>query len=335
MRSAARLTRQGYGALGVGAVVAVIGLRLGYSGVAAFGLALLGFVIFTLIALQRTPPLQVRRDTSPASPRRLDDGTVTLTVRNRGRRAARLDGSEMMGRTELEVYVPYVTPGRTIQVRYPLSTERRGEVVLGPLRVKRLGLAGLAAGRVSLPGTHTVTVLPRVLPAAWPGGPITVLVDDRAASYPPDTRDFDEAVDVAVSLIAATAAAGFPFTVRTAVRTTLAGPPRGSGDRVATAVTQLATLSLVTLRAEVPAVGGAVAVGVTGSAGDPSPLLAALSTAARAVLLVVDRRPDQMVAAVTNVLTLRAPRAEELLVAWADVVPTTGDTARSPRWEIA
>jgi uncharacterized protein (DUF58 family) len=344
MMSTGRLTRQGCGALAVGAVMAVLGVRLGYPGVAGFGFALVGFVAFAAIALRKLPPLDLRREASPPAPGRLGDCTVTLKVRNRGRRAVRLEGNEPMGGTDLEVRVPYLPPGRTVHIRYPLPTQRRGPVVLGPLRLRRLGLAGLAAGEVSLPATHTVTVIPRLLPAAAPRGSLSVLVDDRKASYPPGAPDFDEAVDAAASLVAAAAGAGCPYAVHTMSLPALAGSTGGAG--VAATVGQLATLALAKPAVDAPVrlAEPNVAVGVTGAAGDPAPMLAALSGAAlsgaalsgaalsgaalsgaaRAMLLIVDRRPDRMVTVAGDVLVLRAPRAEELLVAWGEVAAGRG-----------
>jgi hypothetical protein len=196
--------------------------------------------------------------------------------------------------------------------------------VLGPLRLRRVGLAGLAVGVARLPARHTVTVMPRVLPATVPG-PLTVLIDNRTTAYPAGSADMDEAVDVAASLAAAAAAAGVSCSLATmsghidarsdllqslAVLRPLAGRLRGTGQ--------------LRLRS-------GIAVGVTGAAGDPKPLLEALSGASSAVLLIVDTRPAQMATLAGNVLVLRAPRAEELVVAWDEIASGLRVEATVPR----
>ena len=284
----ARLTRHGWGALAVGAGAAVTGLRLGYPTVAAFGTSLVGFVLAALIQLRRPPPPVVRREPTPEGPHRFEECTVTLAITNRGHRAARLDGVELLDGDELEVAVPYVSPGKTVHIRYPVPTERRGPVVLGPLRLRRLGLGGLAVGTASLRARQSVVVAPRALPTSAPSG-LTVIIDNREAAYPQRSLDFDEAVDVAFSLCRA--ATADPVRLRS-----VSGPVEADA---------LATL---------PRVKGRV-----------RPLTTVDPTgAARAVLLVVDTRPQRMVTMAGTVLVLRAPRAEELLVAWHEAAAGLG-----------
>jgi uncharacterized protein (DUF58 family) len=324
MRTKARLTRHGWGALGLGVVMAGLGLRLGYPGVVGFGATLAGVVACALFALLTLPALEVGREASPAVPRRLDECTVTLAVRNRGRRPASLDGFELMDATTMPVDVPYVSPGRRIHIRYPLPTQRRGPVVLGPLHLRRLGLAGLAVGVARLPPRHTVMVAPRLLPATVPG-PLTVLIDNRAASYPTGTADLDEAVDVAASLAAAASSAGFPHSLVTM---------SGHIDSHSDVFEALAVLRPVAGRVRAPGplrADGGVVVGIAGAAGDSRPLLDALSGAGSAVLLVVDTRPAQMATLAGNVLVVRAPRAEELLIAWDEIASGLPAEATVPR----
>jgi uncharacterized protein (DUF58 family) len=328
MRTTARLTGQGYGALALGAAMVWLGLALGYPGVVGFGATLVGVVAAALLTLLKLPALRVQREAGPAAPRRLDECTITLAVSNRGQHPASLDGFELMDGVKLPVEVPYLSPGRKIHVRYPLPTDRRGPVVLGPLRLQRIGLAGLAVGIASPPARHTVTVMPRVLPATVPG-PLSVLIDNRTAGYPPERADLDEAVDVAASLAAAATAAGFPYSLATM---------SGQIDARSDVFEALALLRPVAGRVRAPGqlgANGGIAVGVTGAAGDPKPLLEALSGAGSAVLLVVDTRPAQMATLAGNVLVLRAPRAEELLIAWDEIASGLRVEATVPRTSAA
>jgi len=324
MRTTARLTRQGWAAFALGVAMTMIGLRLGYPGVVGFGATLVGVVAAALLALLKLPALEVQREASPAVPRRLDECTVTLAVRNRGSRPASLDGFESMDASTMPVDVPYVSPGRKIHIRYPLPTDRRGPVVLGPLHLRRLGLAGLAVGMARLPARRTVTVMPRILPATAPG-PLTVLVDNREAGYPPVTADFDEVVDVAASLAAAASSAGYPYALAT-----MSGYIDTRGD----VLEALAALRPVAGRVRAPGqlrADGGIAVGITGAGGDPRPVMEAISGAGTAVLLIVDTRPAQMATLAGNVLVLRAPRAEELLIAWDEIASGLRVDATVPR----
>jgi uncharacterized protein (DUF58 family) len=138
---------------------------------------------------------------------------------------------------------------------------------------------------------------------------LLVVLDDRADSYL--TGDFEDAVEVAASLVNAAAGASQPVRLATASgRLDLADPTRA-----------LAALAEVAMAGAVPAVppaaGQDVLVVVTGDRGaGPGGLFAAAGEAATGVLLVVDTSPDRMVAATGPALILRGPRAEDLLHAW-------------------
>ena len=93
-------------------------------------------------------------------------------MRSAGRRfATSLDADERIGAERVPVAVPRLRPGQTVEASYEIPTSLRGVVEVGPLRLRRVGVAGLAVGEGLTGGTLAVHVLPRVLPVlGLPGG---------------------------------------------------------------------------------------------------------------------------------------------------------------------
>jgi uncharacterized protein (DUF58 family) len=117
---------------------------------------------------------------------------MTLTVRNTSRvRAANLVAADRCGRASVPVPLLRLRPGRDTTVDYPVPTERRGIVAVGPLRVTRgdpLGLVTL--GRTYGESTN-VWVHPRIhLLRATPAG-ITRSLDGRIDKVPHGSITFD------------------------------------------------------------------------------------------------------------------------------------------------
>lgn len=161
---------------------------------------------------------------------------------------------------------------------------------------------------------------------ADPSAPhLTVLLDDRAASYHDD--GFEEAVDVAASLLATAAEQRSPSRVLT-----LSGSLDHATTSPPTSVATGLEPELLGLLARITTTGdtgpGAhlfsgspdILAVVTGSAAALPPLLADAAGAPVGVVAVVDPEPDQLVGASRGVTVLRGPRAEELVHAWRSAV---------------
>jgi len=253
---------------------------------------------------------------------------------------------------------------------YPVPTDRRGRLVVGPLRLRRFGPAGLTVSSHEAEGQDTVRVRPRLLPVrAVPRGArhghvdaaeraarggtdiiglreyqpgddlrrvhwgtsaragmlmvredadplqahLTVVLDDGTAAYArPD--DFEEAVEVAASLLSAAAADGHPVRLRTL--------QRGldlDAEHIDRVLSELVDVSLVDSGGERPLAPDdldVVAV-VTGEAADIEALVAAADRAEVGAVLVVGSADDPVPG---HVAVLRAPTASELLGAWDDLV---------------
>lgn len=164
---------------------------------------------------------------------------------------------------------------------------------------------------------------------------LTVLLDDAAASYAAD--GFEEAVDVAASLVAAAAASGSPVRLVTtsggADHDVPAGPPGSGTAEILAGEVLVACATLVARDATSPgarprtvpgaAPGGPapdVLVVVSGASADLPALALLAAGAPHGVVLLVDPAPDQVVDVVGATTVVRGPRAEDITAAWSLVV---------------
>jgi len=160
---------------------------------------------------------------------------------------------------------------------------------------------------------------------ADPSAPhLTVLLDDRAAGYSGD--GFEEAVDVAASLLAAAALSSSPGRVRTlsgSVDVESPVSPVGAGldPAVLGLLADVATVPGPVPPAHRALVGAPdVLAVVTGAGADLADLLLDAASAPAGVVLVVDDDPTALVAAREGVTVLRGPRAEDLVHGWRTAV---------------
>jgi len=383
-----RWTARGYATCVLGALLMGLGLWWRYPGLAALGVAFLGLAVTALVAMLVPVPVTVHRSTTPEEVARLDTCTGTLSMTNRSARfPLALDATESVGAERMPVLVPTLRPGGSTEVTYPVPTLRHGTLVVGPLRLRRVGLAGLAEGTSLVPGTSEIRVLPRVLPVRGlppgarrghmgaeervahggtdlmalreylPGDDVrrlhwatsarhgslmvredadparaalTVLVDDRAASYPGEL-DLEEAVDVAASLVGMTVVHRHPCWLRTVSGRVLASAPGtvhsgvdAEAVELRDAVARIAAVDVDRQPDPVPPHALDVVVAVTGAGADLAPFVLAVSRTEVGVVLVVDTDPDRTAGTAGPGLVLRAPRAEELLYAWDLLVVGAG-----------
>jgi uncharacterized protein (DUF58 family) len=115
-----------------------------------------------------------------------------VTVRNTSRlRAANLIAADRCGVRTVAVPLLRLRPGRDTTVVYPVPTERRGVVPVGPLRVTRSDPLGLLTLARTHGGTTTVWVHPRIHPLrAVPAGMARSL-DGRIDKVPQGSITFD------------------------------------------------------------------------------------------------------------------------------------------------
>lgn len=167
---------------------------------------------------------------------------------------------------------------------------------------------------------------------ADPSAPhLTVLLDDDPAAYVDD--GFEEAVDVAASLLAVAAERGSPARlVTTSGRTELDCPPpaglgAGLDPHVVDVLThvELAPVPDASVRAEL--LDRALSAGspdvlavVTGSRAPLDPFVLEAERSATGVVLVLDPNPARLASAAGRVTVLRCPRAADVVQAWRTVL---------------
>jgi uncharacterized protein (DUF58 family) len=156
-----------------GAVAALAaGFGYGYPELGLLGTAALVAVGFALAYSAWRPALLVRRVAEPDRVERGASCTVTLTVANTSRlRAATVLAEDRCGARTVPVPLVRLRPRRDTAVSYPVPTDRRGVVPIGPLRVTRQDPLGLAAVSRGHGDAVRVWVHPRIHPlTAVPAG---------------------------------------------------------------------------------------------------------------------------------------------------------------------
>lgn len=186
------VTARGWG-LTVGATaVLVVAFRYGYPELAVLGAAGLTAVLTALAHALWRPRLDVTRVADPDRVERGRPASMTVTVRNASRlRAANLVAVDRCGSLTVPVPLLRLRPGRDTTVSYPVPTDRRGVVSVGPLavvRVDALGLVSVARGHGE---PATVRVHPRIHPlTAVPAG-VARSLDGRVDTVAAGTITFD------------------------------------------------------------------------------------------------------------------------------------------------
>ncbi|HEX6352722.1 DUF58 domain-containing protein [Actinophytocola sp.] len=160
-----RLTPRGVSALVLGMLLTGLGLWWRYPGLTGFGAALVLMVVAAVATVIVPAPVRAARTVRPRTVHRLGRCAGTLVLTSTSRRfPVRLDAVDLIGGTPIGIDVPVLRPGAESSVEYPVPTTRRGVLPIGPLELRRPGLAGLAGSRVSLGDVTDVRVVPRVLP---------------------------------------------------------------------------------------------------------------------------------------------------------------------------
>jgi uncharacterized protein (DUF58 family) len=186
------VTGRGVGVLAGAVILLGVGFRFGYPDLAVLGTAAAVAVLSGAVFAAWRPRLGVERFADPDRVARGEPARMTLTVRNTSRlRAANLIAADRCGGRTVPVPLLRLRPGHDTTVEYPVPTQRRGVVPVGPLRVVRgdpLGLLWLAR---TYGGTATVWVHPRIHPLrAVPAGMARSL-DGRIDKVPQGSITFD------------------------------------------------------------------------------------------------------------------------------------------------
>lgn len=191
------VTLRGWGLAVAGVALVASGFLFGYPELAVLGGISLVAVVVALLHAALRPELEVKRSVDPDRVSRGESSTVTLTIRNIGRfGAATLLAHDRCGwgrHSTATVPVPLLRlrHGRSTDVTYPVPTQRRGVVGVGPLQITRrdpLGLVSLTRGQGD---TSTIWVYPKShLMQSVPAG-ISRSLDGRLDRVPHGAITFD------------------------------------------------------------------------------------------------------------------------------------------------
>jgi uncharacterized protein (DUF58 family) len=186
------LTRRGTGLLLSVPVLAGTGFAFGYPELAVLASAALLAVLFAALYAVWRPRLAVTRVADPDRVMRGESSTVTLTVRNTSRvRAATLIAYDRCGPALVAVPLLQLRPNCDTTTSYPVPTDRRGVVHIGPLRVDRADPLGLVRTQRSHGESSRVWVYPKVHQlTAVPVGVVRSL-DGRVDRVPHGSITFD------------------------------------------------------------------------------------------------------------------------------------------------
>lgn len=175
------LTGRGRGVLALAVALIAAGLATGHFPVAGVGAAFAVVVGAETVAVLRPLAVSVARDVDPPVVRRHDRCTAHVRLRHHapGPLVRLLATDHVDGHTTPVPLVRGADGGS--RASYDVPTPRRGLVRVGPLRLERTGVFGMAHRVEETDAVDTVRVLPRAVPltaAPWgtrrsPSGPVT------------------------------------------------------------------------------------------------------------------------------------------------------------------
>ncbi|MGH3429421.1 MAG: DUF58 domain-containing protein [Mycobacteriales bacterium] len=156
-----RVTRRGFGLLLAGVTLILTGLLFGYHELTIIGVAALLAVAGALIFAMRRWTLDVHRDVEPDRIIRGGECLGLVSVRNHARwRGVDLIAFDRCGDMTVVVPVLRLGPSKVTAVQYPLPTQRRGVVTVGPLRIERRDPLDIIRVSREYGGTRQVWVHP-------------------------------------------------------------------------------------------------------------------------------------------------------------------------------
>lgn len=159
------LTRRGACTLAVAVVLIALGLVAGYPLPVALGAIGVGAVVAALGVAGRKPRVEVIRELYPDRVERGGRAVITLRVHNPGtRRQGGFTAVDRVGEDRVTVAVRPLAAGAEQPYLNELPTGRRGRHEVGPLTLFRADALGLGRSELSLGGTAALWVYPRTHP---------------------------------------------------------------------------------------------------------------------------------------------------------------------------
>lgn len=162
------MTVRGRVFVGVGILVALLGMALGLLDLTKIGALLIALPLLAALLIRRRLDLDVARTLTPS--RVPIDGhcDVTLSVHNTGRtRSPLLRGEETLAYAlgdPPHLLVPRLERDEVRHLHYRVRSHVRGHHAVGPLTVRVVDPFGLATRSVGVPGRSALVVPPRTVP---------------------------------------------------------------------------------------------------------------------------------------------------------------------------
>lgn len=167
MRAPGVLTNRGQAFLGLGAVVALAGVVLGYRDVTRVGILLVILPLLAMLLIRpKAPSIRVQRTLTPVRLNPDQSGQVEVLFGNVGTKATPLFLAEEQFDYALgdrpRFLLPRLVPGETRRLHYTVRSRHRGAFTVGPITLRRRDPFGLAHVAMQLPATLELLVLPFV-----------------------------------------------------------------------------------------------------------------------------------------------------------------------------
>ncbi|WP_053175780.1 DUF58 domain-containing protein [Nonomuraea sp. SBT364] len=163
------LTPLGWGTLAGSVLLYAAGFALGYPEPVVLATGGLLALAAALAWTAPRPRLEVRREVTPLKVPRGEAAVAVLHVRNLGRQGlSGLRAHDRIGAAEHTVDLPRLPRGGTRTVSYPLPTQVRGDIPVGPLTLVRADPLGLTRRVREYGGAATLLVRPRTVALSVP-----------------------------------------------------------------------------------------------------------------------------------------------------------------------
>ena len=162
------MTTRGRLFVGVGILIAVLGMGLGLLDLTKVGSLLVVLPVLAALLIRRPLALEVNRSLSPSRIPIDGHSDVTLSVHNTGRATSPiLRGEERLAYAlgdRPHLLVPRLRGDEVRSLHYRVRSHARGHHTIGPLMIRVSDPFGLATRSMSIPGQIALVVLPKTVP---------------------------------------------------------------------------------------------------------------------------------------------------------------------------
>jgi uncharacterized protein (DUF58 family) len=160
-----RMTPTGLTVLVCAMSTMVLGYVLGYRSLSVAGVAVLFATLLAAGSTLLMPAVNVDRVIEPQRVARGNPAHGLVSVKNQLKRRTRACSAvEMVGARSIQVMIPALGARKSIAVSYELATHRRGELVVGPLSIRRSDPFGLFQTNRTVGEKVSVLVEPNIYP---------------------------------------------------------------------------------------------------------------------------------------------------------------------------